>query len=44
VVGAVRIDIDGRRRHEVRIDGLARALLLGSGAIIGIILVLCFVP
>jgi len=40
----MRVDIDGRRRHEVRVDGLARALLVGAGAIIGIILALCFVP
>jgi len=40
----MRVDIDGRRRREVRVDGLARALLAGGAVIVGIIVALCFLP
>jgi hypothetical protein len=40
----MRVDIDGRRRHEVRVDGLARAVLIGAFAVLSAIVALCYLP
>lgn len=40
----MKVEIDGRRRELVPIDGLFWALAAGVIAVVGIILALAFVP